>query len=168
MTIQLNIGLQPVQELPSLSKEAHWADGLPDGNLSNLAELGELNSLKLQYTSLRDLIVVSPTKRGSPRVKELEWCDLSQVKFKDKLLKQAARAYLQPVGKEATPEMHFFAQCWKSFTTKNKSLVASVKEYLQSQAEACVRFFRAQAFSLIQRFKPHYLGFLRVRPNKPT
>lgn len=168
MTIQLNIGSQPLQPLRSLSKEAHWVKGLPDDNLSNLAELGELNSLKLQYTSLRDLIVVSPIKRGSRRVKELEWCDLSQVKFKDKLLKQAARAYLQPIGKEATPETHFFAQCWKSFIAKNKSLVVSVKEYLQRHVEACVKFFRTQAFNLIQQFKPHYLGSLCGRPNKST
>lgn len=162
MTIQLHVGLQSVQAVP---KETSWVAGLQDSNASSLAELNELNSLKLQYISLRDLMM-SPTKHGSPGTKDLEWCDLSQVKFKHELLKQAARAYLQPTGKKTTPKVHFFEKCWKSFTVKNKLLVASAKEYIRSQAAACMIFLKAQAIGLMQRFKPHRLGFRRVRPQE--
>eukprot|EP00250_Pteridium_aquilinum_P031555 c43821_g1_i1 orf=599-1102(+) len=165
MTIQLHVGLQPVQALP---KDASWVAGLPENNVTNLAELNEFNSLKLQYISLRDLMVVSPTKRGVLKVKEVEWCDPSQVKFKDELLKQAARAYLQPTGKITVPKAHFFEKCWKSFTAQNKSLVACAKEYVRIGAAACVNFLKAQGLGLIRRFKPQTLGFRRVRPQGAT
>lgn len=175
MTIQMKIGLEGLQALPALHTQACWVEGSPSEDLSNSAELGELNRLTLQYTSLRDLIsVTSSAKRGgTPRVKEAHCYDITQVKFKNKLLKQAARAYLLPIGIETTAEVHFFARFWKSFTN-NKALAVSIKQYLQSQVQACVSFFKVQASStfssafnrLFQPFKAHFLGFLRVRPNK--
>lgn len=172
MTIQMKLDLPHVQSLPTLGTEAHWVvEDMPEDDLSNPANLGKLNRLKLQYTSLRDLIAESPTKRGSPRVQESVWCDLSQMKFKDRLLKQAARAYLLPIGVETSQEMHFFARCWKSLTN-NKALGASIKESLKTQVQACADFFRTHVYSrlsyafdrLIQLCKLQLFGFLRVRP----
>ncbi|MCO5586239.1 hypothetical protein L7F22_040178 [Adiantum nelumboides] len=165
MTIQLKIGLEQVQPLPCLSKEGQWAGSLPNDEAYNSIEQDdELKPLQQQYTSLRDLIVVSPTKRGVVRGQDGEWCDVTDLKFKDNLLKLAARAYLQPTGKESTPEMHFVAQCWTTFMERNKSLLAGVVESLQKQMEACIKFFRAQTFTVMQFFKPQQqIGSLRVR-----
>lgn len=173
MTIQMKVGLQRLQTLSALPPEADWVSGLPDTDLSNSAEVDEPKRLKLQYTSLRDLISVSPTKRGSPKLKELDWCDLSHVQFKDRLLKQAARAYLQPMGVEPTPEMSFLARCWERLAI-GKPLASSIKEYLVCPVDAGIGFLRTNAYPrlsyafgrLMQRIKPRFSRFLRVSLNK--
>ncbi|MCO5608390.1 hypothetical protein L7F22_062599 [Adiantum nelumboides] len=161
MTIQLHhVGLEKVQALP---KDMSWVAGLPTNDKN--AEFNDFNSLKLQYISLRDLMVASPSKRGdSPQVKELEWCDPSQVNFKDELLKQAAKAYLQPTGKKTIPKVHFFESFWKSFAAKNKSLMEVAQEFVVDCTKACALFLRAQVLALIQQFKPRRLPFLRMAP----
>lgn len=158
MTIQLHhVGLEKVQVLP---KDVSWVAGLPDSN----AGLNALNSLKLQYISLRDLMVASPTKKGNySQVKELEWCDPSQVKFKDELLKQAAKAYLQPTGKKTIPKVHFFERFWKSVAAKKNLIMEIAKEYVWDCTKACASFLRAQVLGLIQKFKTHHLTFLRMK-----
>lgn len=176
MAIQVKVGLRHLQTLPTLCAKTHWVEALPSKDLQTISEDGELNRWKLQYTSLRDLISVVPNKRGaaSPRVKEADWCDISQVKFKDRLLKQAARAYLQPIGLKSTPEIHFFTRCWENLSNVNTAVTATIKDYLHTQAKSCARFFRTYAYSrlsfafnsLFQRFKPQFLGFLRAKPEK--
>ncbi|KAI5077912.1 hypothetical protein GOP47_0007736 [Adiantum capillus-veneris] len=160
MTIQLHhVGLDKVQALP---KDVSWVADLHNGKS---AEFDEFNSLKLQYISLRDLMVAPPsTKRSSSQVKELKWCDPSQVNFKDELLKQAARAYLQPTGKKTIPKSHFFESFWKSFAVKNKSLMEAAKECVWDCTKACAAFLRDQVLALIQNFKPRHLPFLRMTP----
>ncbi|KAI5069730.1 hypothetical protein GOP47_0016031 [Adiantum capillus-veneris] len=164
MTIQLKIGWEQIQPLQGLSKEGQWASGHSNEDVYDATEHDELKPLQQQYTSLRDLIVVSPTKRGLVRGQDVEWCDVTELKFKDNLLKLAARAYLQPMGKQSTPEMHFIAQCWMTFMEKNKSLVAGIVESVQKQVDACVKFFRAQTFNMMQLFKPQQqIGTLQMR-----
>lgn len=169
MSIQRKIGLQRLTTLPALLTKPHRVEGLPHKDISTSAELGEQNRWKLQYTSLRDLISVSPSMRGSPKVNEVYWCDISQVKLKDSLLKQAARAYLQPTGMQTTPEIDFFARCWKGFTC-NTALAAGIRKYFHIQLEACVSFFRrhtSYAFDrLVQRFRPQSSGVLRCSVNQ--
>ena len=170
MTISLkNIGLQSVPTLQSLSpKEANWAEDLSNASLSNFVELCELNSLKLQYTSLRDLITSSPTKGGSlaTATTEMEWCNISNVNFKDNLLKLAARAYLQPTGKQETSETVFISRFWKSFSAKNRSLVGSIQVFFQQKAAACRHFFREYASRVMRTLNPLSLKFLQMRPKK--
>ena len=130
-----------------------------------------LNSMEqLEYTSLRDVMVMSRAKWcHSSQPKDLEWCDISKVTFKDKLLKQAAKAYLQPMG---APEMarktmmHILSEYWTHLSHKNKLLVANVKEYAEKRVEACVKFLRTQAFNLFEEFglfPKLYIEFLAPR-----
>ncbi|KAH7289124.1 hypothetical protein KP509_31G059200 [Ceratopteris richardii] len=144
-------------DFPSLSSSMeHWRNSIaPSDYKFDPAEHDiELQPLQQHYTSLRDLMAVSPTKRGSTRGHEVEWCDMSDLKFKDKLLKLAARAYLQPMGRASTPESHIIAQCWITFSARNKALVYGLIQYIEKQVDTCIKFFQAQAFNLMQLFRP--------------
>ncbi|KAH7307814.1 hypothetical protein KP509_22G078900 [Ceratopteris richardii] len=132
------------------------------GGLSNCnLKENDVGLLKLQYISLRDLIMAVPTKKGSSlNMKELEWCDPLQVKFKDELLKQAARAYLQPKGKKTVPKVRFFENVWKRLLSRNSSFMESSKDYLLDCVRTCVEFLRTQMVVVVERLKPCYLRLL--------
>ncbi|KAH7299061.1 hypothetical protein KP509_25G071200 [Ceratopteris richardii] len=170
MTIQLKIGLEQLQQaLPGLSsKTGEWAGSLKSNEVpyDPVQQDIEVKPLQQQYTSLRDLIMESPTKRGSVKGHEVEWCDVTELKFKDNLLKLAARAYLQPMYKESTPEAHFLLQCWMTFAARNRALIADIVESVQKQADACVKFLRSQAVTLMQWFMPkQHVGSLAANLN---
>lgn len=158
MSIQSSMGLQSMDTLLTFSKEGQGTNG----DVFDMTQHEERKPLQQQYTSLCDLIVVSTTDHGRLlRAQDIEWCDIKDLKFKDKLLKLAAQAYLQPVVKESSTPTHFLTQCWISFTSKNKLLVFHLIEKVRRKADVCIKFFRAQAFNLMQRFKQPHAGLLQ-------
>lgn len=93
----------------------------------------------LSYTSLRDLL---PTSRPGSPVKQkrqngdtdeksdedssISWGGGDRLPIKNKLVEQAARAYLLPVSPQKTPPDQVFARYWAKLTsTSSESLLAS-------------------------------------------
>ena len=152
--------------LPKMFLQEERLDGVrSDLNPNQLLSLSFLE--KPEYTSLRDVIMASPTNSCHSRLKDLEWCDLSDIAFKDKLLKQAAKAYLQPFGTtRPAPKttMHVLNDYWTYFNQKNKLLISSVRDYVENQLNVCFKFLRTQTFSFIEDFKfPRYIEYQAPR-----
>jgi hypothetical protein len=138
---------------------------------ASFSNSAELNSPKLHYTSLCDLMPPSPSARGrcplTVATTDIEWCDISTVNFKDNLLKLAARAYLQPTGKQKASEIRFLNRIWKKFTsTKNSSLIRTIPAFLQQKAMAFRHFLHLHVSGLLHRLNPLSLRFLQIRPSK--
>ena len=125
------------------------------------------------YTSLKDLISASSLKRGSstPEVHHEEaplvWFDISKASFKNKLLNEAARAYLLPVESQRSQKTCFFRRCWSTFTCHN--LTTNMKIRIHDHLHAWLDFFRgnriAKAFRSIGRI---FENMMRLGIEKPN
>ncbi|XP_042519604.1 uncharacterized protein LOC122093350 [Macadamia integrifolia] len=121
----------------------------------------ELISLRTRtnYTSLKDLLPSSPaagiqSPRAVPGVESgYEIC------IRNRLVKQAAWAYLQP--KSVTPGSsgrHFFQRIWDRFQF--------LREYLRNSVNACFEFLNQYVVSKIARVFDRLLGLIWVGRNK--
>ena len=108
-------------ELESADKEA-----------TELTHFEEENHHHLSYTSLRDLMPcsrpISPIKRKRESLigeredaeeDDLLWAGASRPPIKNRLVEQAARAYLLPSGAHRTPPNQFFARYWARLTSRS-------------------------------------------------
>jgi hypothetical protein len=104
------------------------------------------------YTSLKDLMSISSLKRGSTNSLEvndeeapLVWFEVSNGSFKNKLLNEAARAYLLPMSPERSRKACFFRRGWIGVLCPGLS--ASLRTCLHDQFDAWVGFFRENRIS---------------------
>ncbi len=112
----------------SVAKEVHSVDTeLP------VIERDNRNHHHLSYTSLRDLMPtsrpISPIKQkggesltGDREQEEDDphWPGGTRLPIKNRLVEQAARAYLLPAAAQSTPSNQFFAHYWAKFTTSSR------------------------------------------------
>ena len=125
------------------------------------------------YTSLKDLISASSLKRGSstPEVNHEEaplvWFDISKASFKNKLLNEAARAYLLPVAAQRSRKTCLLRRYWFTFTCHN--LTTNMKIRLHDHLDAWLGFFRGnhivKAFRSVGRI---FKNMMRLGIEKPN
>ncbi|XP_010246557.1 PREDICTED: uncharacterized protein LOC104589812 [Nelumbo nucifera] len=130
------------------------SSSFPNGDKSSsLPNDFELVSLQSQtYTSLRDLmpsspgaVVQSPTGPGSQSGYEIS--------IKNRLVKQAAWAYLQPMSSPVDSSgRHFFRRMWTKFSG----------EYLRNSVSACIGFINRKIIPRITRVFDRLLGNIWV------
>eukprot|EP00249_Psilotum_nudum_P005835 c19266_g1_i1 orf=510-1043(+) len=174
MAASMDSGLRRLHTFPAMSKKRHLVEGLTETNISITTEFADLNGLNLHYTSLRDLITPTQSKR-SPRNGAADWLDLSHITFKNQLLKQAARAYLQPMVVESHQEKHFLARCWVELIN-GKPFLASVKDSVYQPVKGYITLFAKHVYSklsrvfevAVERLRPQLLGFIRVKSSGPS
>lgn len=103
----------------------------PDlGLATELTQFDEENA-HLSYTSLRDLLPAASSRPGSPvkpkrpllegedekPEEEVIWSGSDRPAIKNRLVEQAARAYLLPTSPQKTPPDQFFARYWAKLTS---------------------------------------------------
>ncbi|XVE75885.1 hypothetical protein DITRI_Ditri12bG0127800 [Diplodiscus trichospermus] len=107
------------------------ATSFPNGNASSPPLDLELISLKTSlasYTSLKDILSSSPVAINSPTAGSATNSGY-EISIRNRLVKQAAWAYLQPMS--ASPDSsgpHFFRRIWLRFSSQNP-------------ISSCLRFF---------------------------
>jgi hypothetical protein len=88
----------------------------------------------LSYTSLQDLLPASNSRPGSPvkgkrdpeaEVEVLDWAGSDRPAIKNRLVEQAARAYLLPTSPQKTPPDQFFARYWAKLTSNDTVTLAA-------------------------------------------
>eukprot|EP01018_Ginkgo_biloba_P016754 Gb_28310 [translate_table: standard] len=172
MTVQMEMGIRRLHTLPTLCRKVQWTSSLNASEFPLTTELVDWNGITIKYTSLRDIMPSSPTSLGSPR-REPNWCSCTNISIKNPLVKQAARAYLQPMATESNKNGDFFMRCWTKLTNEG-FLSASINEYVKTPIEACINFFTdcifsklSKAFnSVVGQLRPQLLGILGVRKQK--
>jgi hypothetical protein len=100
------------------------------GVATELIQFDEENA-HLSYTSLRDLLPAVSSRPGSPvkpkrpllegrdekPEEEVAWGGSDRPPIKNRLVEQAARAYLLPTSPQKTPPDQFFARYWAKLTS---------------------------------------------------
>ncbi|XP_037492438.1 uncharacterized protein LOC119369791 [Jatropha curcas] len=92
---------------------------LPTGNGSDF-ELGQLASFKssLSYTSLKDIL--PSTAVNSPTAAPSAAGSACEISIRNRLVKQAAWAYLQPMSSSPdSSSQHFLRRLWLQLSTRN-------------------------------------------------
>ncbi|KAL9362935.1 hypothetical protein Peur_045720 [Populus x canadensis] len=142
--------------LSPLDISLHHSSILPPSHLNGttLSPLDiSLLSLKSSssYTSLKDLLpsatVNSPTSSNSTTTSPYE------ISIRNRLVKHAAWAYLQPMSPSADSSGHFLRRLWLRFSTKNP-------------ITACFRFLGGHVIPSITSAFDRILHAIRVHVNK--
>lgn len=161
-----------------------------DKDATELTHFEEDNHHHLSYTSLRDLMPssrpISPIKRKRESLTgereeaeedDLLWAGASRPPIKNRLVEQAARAYLLPSGAHRTPPNQFFARYWAKLTNRSFQSHQSTED-LRVPTGGCIhgcnngclsclpsllwvdltRAFR----TLFSHLRPQSISFLRV------
>lgn len=122
------------------------------------ASSGEFDLISVKpvsYVSLRDLLpsaAVNSPKPKSPAQNHLQPC--SEISIRNRLVKQAAWAYLQPMSiAPDSSTRNFLHRLWDQFTTENP-------------LSALVRFFNRHVFGTINRFFDWLLRSIWVRSSR--
>ncbi|XP_043709101.1 uncharacterized protein LOC122658246 [Telopea speciosissima] len=112
---------------------------------------------KTNYTSLKDLLPSSPAA-GVQSPRAVPGAESGyEICIRNRLVKQAAWAYLQP--KSVTPGSsgrHFFQRIWDGFSS----------DYLRNSVNDCLGFLNRQVFSKIACMFGQLLGLICVGRNK--
>ncbi|OMO82527.1 hypothetical protein CCACVL1_11929 [Corchorus capsularis] len=118
------------------------SNSLPNGSASPPLDL-ELISLKASfnsYTSLKDILPSSAVAINSPTAAGSASNSGYEISIRNRLVKQAAWAYLQPMA--ASPDSsgpHFFRRIWLRFSSQNP-------------ISSCFRFFHLKLLPGLTRF----------------
>ncbi|XVE96323.1 hypothetical protein REPUB_Repub02eG0211600 [Reevesia pubescens] len=113
-------------------KPLHTVTSLPNGNAALPPLDLDLISLKASvasYTSLKDILPSSAVAINSPTAAGSATNSGYEISIRNRLVKQAAWAYLQPMS--ASPDSsgpHFFRRLWLRFSSQNP-------------ISSCLRFF---------------------------
>ncbi|ERN16176.1 hypothetical protein AMTRI_Chr11g95590 [Amborella trichopoda] len=119
-TVSIELRLPSKPQRSSFPMAACEAKELANLDLSPYTTLGDFSytTLKpLSYTSLRDLLPSSPNAIQSPTACEPVGSGGREISIKNRLVKQAAWAYLQPMAASPSEAGNsFFRRVWSRFT----------------------------------------------------
>ncbi|XWS66598.1 hypothetical protein CRYUN_Cryun05aG0213600 [Craigia yunnanensis] len=134
-------------------KSLQTATSLPNGNASSTPLDLELISLKTSlpsYTSLRDILSSSAVAINSPTAAGSATNSGYEISIRNRLVKQAAWAYLQPMS--ASPDSsgpHFFRRLWLRFSSQNP-------------ISYCLRFFHLKLLPGLTRVVDRILRIIGI------
>ncbi|KAF5750568.1 putative COPII coat assembly protein SEC16 [Tripterygium wilfordii] len=116
------------------NKLALHTSGLPNGTATPVPldlELVSLNS-SLSYTSLKDILPSASTAINSPTATAAA-SSLYEISIRNRLVKHAAWAYLQPMSSSPDSSApHFFSRLWLRFSAPH-NLVADFFNFVNCQ-----------------------------------
>lgn len=126
----------------------------PKGTIPNVDF--ELISLKTEsYTSLKDLLPSSPAV-NSPTPASAAGNSGYEICIRNRLVKQAAWAYLQPMSSSpASSSRHFFRRMWVRFSDDMKNI--------RNPISACLGFISRHIIPNITRAFDRLLQVIRLR-----
>ncbi|KAK6231913.1 hypothetical protein QQP08_017713 [Theobroma cacao] len=134
-------------------KPLQTANSLPNGSASSSPFDLELISLKTSlasYTSLKDILPSSAVAINSPTAAGSATNSGYEISIRNRLVKQAAWAYLQPMS--ASPDSsgpHFFRRIWLRFSSQNP-------------ISSCLRFFQLKLLPGLTRVVDLILRYIGI------
>ncbi|XVE61414.1 hypothetical protein DITRI_Ditri06bG0037900 [Diplodiscus trichospermus] len=134
-------------------KPLQTATSLPNGSAASPPLDLDLISLKTSfasYTSLKDILPSSAIAVNSPTAAGSATNSGYEISIRNRLVKQAAWAYLQPMS--ASPDSsgpHFFRRLWLRFSSQNPF-------------SSCLRFFHQKVLPCLTRVVDRILRFIGI------